>query len=550
MALLSLVRTSGRLRPCVDVCVCASFLAALLPGLAGSVRAEASDPPARAVLGPPRVALGLPRPVPSPGTGGVIPAPVPVGVDGDGADPVAGPGAKRPGPLDEKDVEAVVQQYLKRKDAEKKQADEQKKEEARAKRADDLFGGTRFDLQSLYDSLSQPKLEGDKKWYEKLSIRGYTQFRFTRTLDQDPQRAEPNLFGDRSVNGNAENFSIRRARLILSGDVSDYLYVYIQPDFASTPQGSTVSTFFGQLRDLYGDVHLDKEKIHRLRVGLSKVPYAWENLQSSQNRIPLDRTDAMNTAVAPNERDLGVIYYWTPVEQQKLLKTLVDSGLKGSGNYGIFGLGVYDGQGGSVPEANLNVHTVARLTWPTQLTSGQVVEASIQGYTGEYTVTGAPIRPLGRGAVITPRGTGRDTDILDTRAAATFVWFPQPFGLQTEWQTGRGPGLNDAQTEVISRSLSGGYVMGMYRHDTECYGVFTPYCRYQQFRGGYRNIANAPFGTQREVDLGVEWQIRKEMELVAEYSIVNVPNFTASTTSRSYGDFEGSVFRLQLQVNY
>ena len=303
---------------------------------------------------------------------------------------------------DQKAVEKLVADALKKKDEEKKKADEKKAEEKkaedRAKKAEDLFGGTQYNLQTLFDSLHHPNLDAtEKKWYEKLSIRGYTQFRFGRTLSQDLEGAEPNLFGDRSINGDAENFSIRRARLILFGDVSDHFYLYFQPDFASTPQGSTTSTFFGQLRDLYADIYVDTTKIHRFRVGLSKVPFGFENMQSSQNRAPLDRADSMNTAVSPNERDLGIFYYWTPPDQQKLFKVLVDSGLKGSGNYGVFGIGVYDGQGGSVPEANLNLHTVARFTYPYQLCSGQVVEASIQGYTGEYTVSGAEIRPLGVG---------------------------------------------------------------------------------------------------------------------------------------------------------
>jgi len=452
--------------------------------------------------------------------------------------------------LSKKEVESIFKELQKKRDEDKSKAEAEKKEEAREKRAYDLFGGTRFELQSLYDSLSTPKLEGEKKWYEKLQIRGYTQIRFTRTLDQLPQGAEPNLFGDRSVNGNAENFSFRRVRLILFGDVSEHLFVYIQPDFASTPQGSTTSTFFGQLRDCYADVHLDTEKVHRLRIGLSKVPYGFENLQSSQNRITLDRTDAMNTAVAPNERDLGIIYYWTPEEQQKLFKTLVDSGLKGSGNYGIFGIGMYDGQGGSVPEANLNLHTVSRLTLPVQLPSGQVVEGSIQGYMGEYTVAGSAIQPLGKGKAATPKNTGAGKNVRDQRCAASFIWYPQPLGFQAEWQTGRGPGLNPEQTAVVERALYGGYLMTMWRHDTESFGIFTPYCRYQQFQGGYRNLANAPYGSQRQVDLGVEWQIRKEMELTMEFSKANTPNFSARSSGRSYEDFEGNIFRLQFQINY
>jgi hypothetical protein len=268
----------------------------------------------------------------------------------------------------------------------------------------------------------------------------------------------------------------------------------------------------------------------------------------------LDRTDAINSAVAPNERDLGVFYYYTPECKQELLKALVDSGLKGSGNYGIFGVGVYDGQGGSTPEANLNVHTVARFTWPMQLdwSNGQVVEASIQGYTGDYVVSGAPIRPLGVGESFTPINTGGRAGIHEERVAGTFVFFPQPFGFQAEWQVGNGPGLSDDQTAVIERSLYGGYVMGMYRYDSCHCGIFIPYCRYQMYHGGYRNIANAPYGEQRQVDIGIEWQIFKALELVCEYSIVNTPNFSARDVegTRSYRDFEGNVLRLQLQVNY
>ena len=112
--------------------------------------------------------------------------------------------------------------------------------------------------------------------------------------------------------------------------------------------------------------------------------------------------------------------------------------------------------------------------------------------------------------------------------------------------------MNEAQTAVGVRHLEGGYLMGMYRHETSRHGIFTPYCRYQQYTGGYRNIANAPFGHQRQTDFGVEWQISKQLELVLEYSVINSPNFTALNTAgaASYRDFEGSALRMQLQVNY
>ena len=103
---------------------------------------------------------------------------------------------------DAKATEAIVAAYLKKEADKKKAADEAKKKEEQAKKDYELYDGTRFDLQSLYDSLSVPA-EGEKKWYEKLSIRGYTQVRFGRTLNTDD--GTPNLFGDRTINGNSEN---------------------------------------------------------------------------------------------------------------------------------------------------------------------------------------------------------------------------------------------------------------------------------------------------------------------------------------------------------
>lgn len=408
-----------------------------------------------------------------------------------------------------------------------------------------------YGVKSLFDSMHQPGKSG-KSWYEKISLRGYTQFRFNRTTGQDDKSAAPYLFGDRSINGNAENFSIRRLRLILFGDISEHLGLYIQPDFASTPQGSTNSTFFGQLRDAYADVYLDTTKIHRLRVGLSKVPYGFENMQSSQNRGPLDRTDALNSAVSPNERDLGVFYYWTPVEKQKLFRDLVDGGLKGSGNYGIFGFGVYNGQGGSQTEQNLNLHGVARVTWPWELPDGQIMETSLQGILGDSVVSGSAIRPLGKGDFATPKGAGGNTGFRDSRVAGTFVWYPQPFGFQAEWNYGEGPGLNDKQTAIDVRTLHGGYLMTMYRYDTVDYGIVMPYVRWQYFDGGYRSLANAPYGEHKEWNIGIEWQIRKEMELVVEFDMVDGPNLNTSSTSRSqqYRNFEGNLVRIQFQMNY
>lgn len=416
---------------------------------------------------------------------------------------------------------------------------------------DSLHVDDNYGLQSLFDSLHPAQRTG-KHWYEKLSIRGYSQIRYGRTVSQDTHSADPSLLGDHSINGKSENFSIRRARLILSGDVSDYLSLYFQSDFANSPEEGGSNTFFAQIRDLYGDIYLTRDRIHRLRIGQSKIPWGFEEMQSSGNRVPIDRSDAIDSGDNPNQRDLGLFYYWTPVDKQKLLKALVDGGLKGTGNYGIVALGVYNGQGGSQLEQNLNLHTLARVTWPFQLPSGQVVEMSLQGYIGEIVIHGEPIRPLGQGDATIPAGTGGNRGLREQRLAATFVWYPQPFGLQSEWNVGQGPGLNDAQTAVEVRPLQGGYVMGMYKLDTASCGIFIPYVRYQHYKGGYRSVANAPYGTHDGIDIGVEWQIRREMELVLEYSFVNGVNLNAidQPGAISYRQFRGDVMRAQFQINY
>lgn len=414
-----------------------------------------------------------------------------------------------------------------------------------------VFGDEDLCLKSLFDSFNSNHGKKSKPWYEKFTVRGYSQIRFGRALTTNPNGAPPSLFGDHSISAETGTFSIRRARLILAGDVSDHLTFYFQTDFANNPADGGDNTLFAQIRDLYGDIYLDTTRINRLRVGQSKIPWGFEEMQSSGNRVPLDRSDAIDSGDSPNQRDLGVFYYWTPVDKQKLLKDLVDGGLKGSGNYGIFAFGVYNGQGGSELDENRSLYMVSRLTWPFQLPSGQAVEMSIQGYTGKHVVGGTAIRPLGVGPAIVPTGTGYD-GILDQRVAGTFVWYPQPFGFQTEWNVGTGPGLNDSQTAVVARNLGGGYAMFLYKLDTPRAGIFIPYFRYQHYRGGYKSVSNAPYGTHDQFSLGTEWQIRKELELVVEYGYVNGVGLEAINEPgvNSYKNFQGQILRTQLQINY
>lgn len=392
-----------------------------------------------------------------------------------------------------------------------------------------------------------------QNWYDRFSLRGYTQFRINQSIWEADDSAPPHHVGDRSVRDH-QNFLIRRARLVLAGDVSDHMHVYLQPDFAATPPGSPDGTHYVQLRDWYADLYLDTNKVFRFRLGQSKVPYGWENMQSSSNRLPLDRNDALNSAVR-NERDLGLFFYWTPEPAQDFFREVLARGLKGSGNYGLFGLGAYNGQGGSFLEQNDNLHVVGRITLPFRLRDHQFVELGAQAYTGKYTVLSSPISPLGIGDPTRPAGTletGNTAGLLDQRVAGTFVWYPQPLGLQAEWNVGRGPSLNEDQTKVVERPLTGGYAMTMLRLQDPWGGDLFPFARWTYYRGGYKAERNAPYSRIDEWELGCEWQLNPQMEFTTMLTLTDRTNTSATNQAGalSYRQYNGHLLRFQFQINY
>lgn len=372
-----------------------------------------------------------------------------------------------------------------------------------------------------------------ERWYEKLSIRGYTQLRYNSVTDNK----KLNSPYDSSI-GNNKGFQFRRARLVLSGDVNEWVSLYLQTDFGST--AGTGNNNFAQLRDLYADIFLPMSYITssvtnkevRIRAGQSKVPFGFENLQSSQQRLGLDRADGLNTA-APNERDIGFFLYYTPTETKKLFRSLLDKNLKGSGDYGMLGIGVYNGQSMNVSEANDNKHVVAHATYPFELPYGQIVQVGADAYSGIVNVTTAP----GTGVTV-PAG---NVNIRDERIGAHFVLYPQPFGFQAEWNWGRGPELNATRTAVQETSLHGGYVQAMYKWDN-----IMPYVRWQQYDGGRKNVTNSPSNVVRETELGVEYQFNKALELTVAYVFTKrTDNVTAPYETRT-----GEILRFQLQWNY
>lgn len=367
-------------------------------------------------------------------------------------------------------------------------------------------------------------------WYEKINVRGYVQVRYNRLLETNPDLGCDQC--DKSW-GDEGGLFLRRARIIFFGQINPRVYFYIQPDFASS---SGTGLHYGQLRDAYFDLGLNANNSLRVRLGQSKVPYGFENMQSSSNRLPLDRADGTNSAF-PNERDLGAFFYWAPVKKRELLARLTREGFKGSGDYGMFAFGVFNGQGANKAEQNNTLHMVSRFSIPLEI-GNQIIEPGIQAYTGQYVLTADQISS---GTKI-----NEDRSYIDQRVGATFVLYPKPIGLNIEYNIGEGPEFNTATDSIEVKKLHGGYAMLSARVKVKNQLIY-PFTRYQFYQGGKKFEKDARSYNVNDIEVGVEWQPLKAFELVAMYVI----------SDRRYEDYgnqsnrqKGNLLRLQAQLNF
>ena len=447
------------------------------------------------------------------------------GTASDSADSAAQAIEAAPADSDAKTLEEVVEQvegHSERIDEAEQQIEEQKQGFLRIK---EIADGTSSDL-------INKALVG--KWYERISIKGYTQFRIGEVLTQSGPDLDVPV--DRSVRDN-EVFTIRRGRLTFSGDVTERLFLYAQTDFnAFIGSGEAVL----QLRDLYGDIHLDSKKEFRLRFGVSKTPYGFVNLQSSQNRAALERADGINSVIE-GERDFGAYVMWAPADIRLLFKDIVKKGLKGSGDYGVVAFGLSNGQGSNRSDQNHQPHVTGRVAYPFQFANGQIMELGAQYYWGRY-VTNVTEIDLGSG-LITPDQPSNGAH--DQRGGLTFVWYPQPFGVEAEWNAGEGPELSPNGDRIEARFLHGGYVQLNYRAESPV-GVWFPFARWNYYAGGRKFGNNAPRETVNEIDTGFEYSPWPEVE----FSLVYTHSFERTNTRSAPYDVTKDAERIGAQVQW
>jgi Phosphate-selective porin O and P len=398
----------------------------------------------------------------------------------------------------------------------------------------------------VLDSINKVKLAEEKAkakkdlWYDKISLRGYAQIRYNGLLSTNDKVSCDQCdksWGTTSTAVDAKSnngFFIRRARLVFSGQVHPNVYIYIQPDVASSPASGV--NHFVQLRDAYFDLSFDTKKEFRVRVGQSKVPFGFENLQSSQNRLTLDRNDALNSAVA-NERDLGAFFYWAPSKIRDRFAMLVKDGYKGSGDYGVFAFGAYNGQTANKSEANRNLHVVTRISYPFEI-GGQIVEPGIQAYKGKWAF-GSEIS--------TGVSINEKQYVADERIAASFILYPKPFGIQAEYTIGKGPRYDKLTNSVNVSHLEGGYLTLNYKIDMPKQQYLYPFAKFQYYDGGKKFEKDARSYVVRDYELGIEWQPYKAFELTAEWVIADR---TFEDSALRNNRQQGNLLRLQAQFNF
>lgn len=370
------------------------------------------------------------------------------------------------------------------------------------------------------------------KWYEKMTLRGYAQLRYNYLAAHRPS---PECESCNSTPLRSNGAEFRRARLIFTANPIDRFTFYLQFDYSA--DGANGAKHFVQLRDAYADIFLDKRKAFNLRLGQSKVPFGFENMQSSSNRLPLDRAEALNSA-APNERDMGAFFYWAAPRKRQLYRKLLEHHQKGSGDYGMFSFGAYNGQGTNRADLNDRLHLVSRLTWPIELGHDQILEPGIQAYAGKFT--------LAKDQVSSTAKVRKDYTYDDRRVAGSVVLYPRPFGVTAEYNVGESPTFDPLTDSIATRRLHGGYVMFNYRKVLPNGTILMPFVRYQTYNGGRKTDLDARAIVLHETEIGVELTPYKYVEVTLAY----MNSRRSAIDAKNSIDERRHLIRLQVQFNY
>lgn len=388
---------------------------------------------------------------------------------------------------------------------------------------------------------------GSPRWYERITMYGYGMFRYNNTSNGNFRTYHDASVGSASA-GAQPGFYFRRIRWVVTGQVSDHVSFFVQPDLATGSSASGfVNTHVLTMRDAFGDWNFDKEKEYRLRVGLQRVPCSFDNWQASRVRMAIDRADGTNSC-ANSERDMGIAFMWTPKMAQQRYKQMLDY-MYGPGDYGVFHIQVYNGQGLNQPELNNDKHVGVRLSWPWELPGGRLMETGMNAMRGQFSVNRGT-QAAGTVLWSTFDSGHQSGKYLDERLNFYIYYPPQPWGFIAEYAFGRGP-QRGSDGVIREESLYGGYVQGHYQWKYSDVALANFYSRYQQYHGGLKFLAGAPDGRMWEWESGIAWQPDPQWEFTVAYSFaqrLNTFNGTpaSATVPGQQIDTYANLLRFQL----
>lgn len=342
-----------------------------------------------------------------------------------------------------------------------------------------------------------------KGWFDTTKVGGYLQFRWNDYPDHTGGLGDPE-----------NEFSVRRARLKVEGKPTDRLKTTLQVD---VPVGDGVA----DLKDAFADWYLCDSHEWWLRVGQSKVPFGFEIPQSSSRRLPFERSDARRRMV-PGERDLGGWIYYTPEHLHDRFDELKKHHL-GPGDFGLIGLGLYQGQRINRGEANDDKHFAFRFDYPLAL-NHRLGQVGFSVFAGDC-VTGsksATVDPPGPPPPITATVPGASID----EHAWNFHFYlpPDPFGVQFEYLSGQTGGLFkpnpfDPNTWFIGKAnVDGWYGQA---HYSPCEDA-TLFVRYDEMDGwrrrGWKSLPT--MNNMERWTFGFAYDLDSKSELTIEYEDV------------------------------
>jgi len=352
------------------------------------------------------------------------------------------------------------------------------------------------------------------------SVKGYMQIRYN------------DLYNSNSAIGltEGEGFVLKTLAISVSGKVHDRVFIFIQPDFASSVGESKHVV---RLADAYSDLYFDKNAVFRLRIGQSRVPFGYEHLQSSRHRLSLDASEAFANTWT-NGRDIGIQFMWTPIKRKQIFKTIAS--MRGTGDYGMFALGIVNGRRANVAENNKNKYLTGRFSFPFSIKK-QFVETSVQTYIGKNRLSDNVLSPSVK--------INSQKEYEDQRIASTVSLYPNPIGLRAEYVIGNGAGFNPIIDSIEQTKLSGGYIL-INAKISLVEQLFFPFLQYNYYSGGRPHARDAQRYKLKEWEAGIEWQLNKHFEITFVYSDRkwDSSDYTAKNVTLSKKSL-----RIQMQVN-